>query len=329
VRQVTRLIVVMLLVMGWLALWYSQMPVNVEKAEDISVTIPRNASTAQIAAMLEEKGVIRSSRVFCLYARLHGLDGSMKPGVYKLNTAMPLSDVTEVLTKGLPDRVKITIPEGYTIAQIADLLEQQGIVRRDDFLETLRGPWQLVFLQGVPVYRWGLEGYLYPDTYYLSSQTKAEKIAEMMLNNFGRVIAEHNYIRQAEARGLTLHEAVTIASMVEREARVASERPRIAGVIFNRLKLGMPLQIDATVQYALGETKEKLLIKDLQVDSPYNTYLINGLPPGPIANPGWPSMQAAIQPENHDYLYYVAKPDGTHAFAKSLAGHNANVRKYQ
>lgn len=123
-----------------------------------------------------------------------------------------------------------------------------------------------------------------------------------MLKNFGQVIAEHDYTRQAETRGLTLHEAVTIASMIEREARVASERPRIAGVIFNRLKLGMPLQIDATVQYALGETKEQLLLKDLEVDSPYNTYKINGLPPGPIANPGWPSLQAVIQPENHNFF---------------------------
>jgi UPF0755 protein len=117
--------------------------------------------------------------------------------------------------------------------------------------------------------------------------------------------------------------------MVEREARVESERPRIAGVIFNRLKLGMPLQIDATVQYALGKPKEKLFYRDLEVDSPYNTYKVNGLPPGPIANPGWPSLKAVIEPERNDFLYYVARPDGTHAFARTLSEHNRNVQKYQ
>ncbi len=325
----TKLIAILLLVVGWLALWYSLMPVNEENTEGVAVMVPRDASTAQIAVMLKEQGLIRSARAFSLYARLHGLDGAMKPGTYTLSLSMPVSEIIEVLTKGPPDRLKITIPEGYTVAQIAGLLERQGVIRREDFMQALRGPWQMVFLQGVPVNQWGLEGYLYPDTYFLSTETKADKIVEIMLKNFGLVIAEHDYIQHVEAMGLTLHEAMTIASMVEREALAASERPRIAGVIFNRLKLGMPLQIDATVQYALGETKEKLLLKDLLVDSPYNTYQIEGLPPGPIANPGWPSMLAVIQPESHNYLYYVAKPDGTHAFAETLEAHNENVRKYQ
>ncbi|WP_347487684.1 endolytic transglycosylase MltG [Desulfoscipio sp. XC116] len=321
--------VIFLLLVGGLVMRASLMPVNVKNAADITVAVPQNASTSQIAALLAEKGVIRSAGAFRLYARVQGLDGAMKPGTYQLSTAMPVSGIIEVLLKGPPDRIKITIPEGYTVAQIAGLLQKQGIAGRDVFMQALDRSWQLAFLQEVPVSQWGLEGYLYPDTYFLGSQTGAGEIAEMMLKRFSQVIEEHDYIRQVEARGLTLHEAVTIASMVEREARVDSERPRIAGVIFNRLELGMPLQIDATVQYALGETKEKLLTKDLQVDSPYNTYRVNGLPPGPIANPGWPSMLAVIQPENHNYLYYVAKPDGSHAFSSSLAAHNANIRKYQ
>jgi len=329
-RPFTKLLAVLLvLLLGYLAVRSTLLPVDAQKSAEIAVKIPKNASTAQIGTILKEKGAIRSARSFSLYARLNGLDGAMKPGDYKLNTSMSLSSVIHVLNKGPIDRVKITIPEGYTVAQIADLLEQQGLARQEGFLQALRGPWQLMFLQGVPVSQWGLEGYLFPDTYYLSTQSQPDKIAEMMLKNFGQVIADHDYIAQAEARGLTLHEAVTIASMVEREARVASERSRIAGVIFNRLKLGMPLQIDATVQYALGETKEQLLYKDLDVDSPYNTYKISGLPPGPIANPGWPSLEAAVKPESHNYLYYVAKPDGTHAFAETLAAHNANVAKYQ
>lgn len=321
-------VVLLLLVVG-LAMRAALMPVNEKNAAQIPVVVPQNASTAHIAAILEEQGVIRNARAFCLYARVQGSDGAMKPGAYNLSTAMPVAGIIEVLVKGPPDRIKVTVPEGYTVAQIADLLEEQGIAEGKDFLQALAGQWKLDFLSEVPVSQWGLDGYLYPDTYYLGSQTSVDEIAELMLKRFGQVIAEHDYIRQAQARGLTLHEAVTIASMVEREARVASERSRIAGVIYNRMNLGMPLQIDATVQYALGETKEKLLYKDLQVDSPYNTYKINGLPPGPIANPGWPSLLAAVQPEEHNYLYYVARPDGSHAFASTLAVHNDNIRKYQ
>lgn len=127
------LLILMLLMLGWLALWYTLMPTGEENTASVSITVPPNATTAQIAAVLEEKGVVRSARAFSLYARLHGLDGAMKPGVYKLSTAMPLSDVTEMLTKGLPDKVKVTIPEGYTVAQIANLLARQGVTRREDF----------------------------------------------------------------------------------------------------------------------------------------------------------------------------------------------------
>lgn len=328
-RLLTWLIVLLLMVVGCLAMWHSLTPVNTANTAGVAVVVPQHASTGQIAALLQEQGLIRSARTFSLYARLQGQDGAMKPGEYTLSAAMPVSEMIGLLTKGTGERIKITVPEGFTVNQIAALLEQQGITGQDAFRQSLLGPWQMAFLAGVPVNQWGLEGYLYPDTYFLSSATKADKIVEIMLKNFGRVIEEHDYIRRAEARGLTLHEAMTIASMVEREAQLESERPRIAGVIFNRLQQGMPLQIDATVQYALGETKEKLLYKDLQIDSPYNTYRIDGLPPGPIANPGWSSMLAVIQPESHNYLYYVAKPDGSHAFAVTLAEHNENVRQYQ
>jgi UPF0755 protein len=149
-----------------------------------------------------------------------------------------------------------------------------------------------------------------------------------MLRRFDQKMKEMDYYRKVEAAGLTLHEAVIIASMVEREARVDRERPVIAGVIFNRLQRDMPLQIDATVQYALGSQRAKLYYRDLEINSPYNTYLIKGLPPGPIACPGESSLLAAVEPVKTSYLYYVARPDGTHAFARTLDEHNANKRKY-
>jgi len=184
-------------------------------------------------------------------------------------------------------------------------------------------------LKELPAKKNNLEGYLFPDTYYPGSDSGPDKIVQMMLQNFEQVMERNDYISKARSKGLNLNEAVTVASMVEREARVESERPIIAGVIYNRLKAGMPLQIDATVQYALGKQKEKLLYKDLEINSPYNTYKISGLPPGPIANPGWPSLKAAIEPEKNNYLYYCAKPDGSHAFSRTLAEHNRNVQRYQ
>lgn len=313
----------------WLVVRVSLMPVNAANNVEVPVTVPQNASTARIAGLLAEKGVIRSALAFRLYARVNGLDGDLKPGSYQLSSAMSVSEILQKLVKGPPDRVKITVPEGYTVEQIAGLLEEKGVTTREKFLQAVSRRWEYSFLDNAVFDRWGLDGYLYPDTYYLGTNTGAEKIVAMMLQKFEQVITEHDYARWAAARGLTLHEAVTIASMVEREARVDSERVRIAGVIFNRLRLGMPLQIDATVRYALSKPKEKLLYKDLEVDSPYNTYKTSGLPPGPIANPGWPSMQAVIEPEENDYLYYVAKPDGTHAFARTLAGHNRNIEKYR
>ena len=323
------IVLVLLLVLVWQVLRHLMSPVDVVNSADIFITIPPNSSTGQIAEILEESSVIRNATVFAWYARLQKLDSSMKPGVYLLNNGMSLSQVAKALSEGKTEKIIVTIPEGYTIAQITDLLVQRSDVQREDFTDALDNPWQFAFLAEAPVSQWGLEGYLFPDTYYFDASVSAHDAVEIMLSNFQGVINEHDYLAQVEAQGLTLHQALTIASMIEREAMVAEERPKIAGVIFNRLEIGMQLQIDATVQYALGENKEILLYRDLEIDSPYNTYRINGLPPGPIANPGWSSMEAVVHPETHDYLYYVAKPDGSHAFSKTYAEHNANIRKYQ
>ncbi len=305
------------------------LPVHDSGGEAVTVVVPKNASTAQIARLLEDQGIIKNDLAFRVYARWRQVDEKLKPGTYELHTAMSVPDILRKLVEGPPDRIRITVPEGYTVAQIAELLERKGVAGREEFLQSTRQHWDFPFLRDVPADTCGLEGYLYPDTYYVGSGTKPDKIVAMMLQKFGQVIEEHDYVRRAAERGLSLHQAVTIASMVEREARVEGERPRIAGVIFNRLRLGMPLQIDATVQYALGQPKEQLLYRDLEIDSPYNTYKITGLPPGPIANPGWSSLRAVVEPEQNDYLYYVAKPGGTHAFARTLSEHNANKRKYQ
>lgn len=324
------ILLILVVLAGYLELRAQLAPVDQDRAEQqVTLEVPRNATTAQIAGLLEQEGLVRSAMVFRLYARYRGVDGQFKPGTYVLNPAMSPDAITAELVRGPDEIIRITIPEGYTVAQIAGLLDEKGIAEQEEFLGLTDGEWDYPYLKEIPADHNRLEGYLFPDTYHLGPESGPDKLIRMMLDRFNSVIEENNYVERAAERGLTLHEAVTFASMVEREARVAGERALIAGVIYNRLEMGMPLQIDATIQYVLDQPREVLLYKDLEVDSPYNTYKHTGLPPGPIACPGWPSLQAVIEPEDTDYLYYVAKPDGSHAFARTLDEHNRNIRQYQ
>lgn len=304
-------------------------PVASGQGRSVNITVPRSASSSNIGRILHEQGLVHSAWFFNLYTRLKGVDGKLKAGRYTFSTAQSLPEIVNELVKG-PDEGRVfTIPEGFNLKQIAELLEREGLVTRQDFLAAAaEDRFDYPFLRGLPPGPNRLEGYLFPDTYRVGSYTRAHEVIDLMLSRFDRKLKEMDYYRKVKAAGLTLHQAVIIASMVEREARVDRERPLIAGVIFNRLKRDMPLQIDATVQYALGSHRAKLYYKDLEVDSPYNTYLIRGLPPGPIACPGEASLLAAVQPVKTSYLYYVARPDGTHAFASTLDEHNANKRRY-
>lgn len=320
-------LVILALVFG-ISLFYPPSPPGMGRTT--SVVIPRMSSSEAIGLLLKEKGLVRSARAFSLYARLRGVDGKLKAGRYTLTTSQSLPELVDRLVKGGTEVKVVTIPEGYTVNQIADLLEREGLVSRQEFLVAAAAEdFPYPFIKNLPPGPNRLEGYLFPDTYYLECNQTPKEIIEVMLSRFAQKIKELDYNRKAEEAGLTLHQAVTIASMVEREAKVDEERPIIAGVIFNRLKLGMPLQVDATVQYALGTHRAKLYYRDLGVNSPYNTYLFRGLPPGPIACPGEASLLAAVRPAPTDYLYYVARPDGTHAFARTLEEHNANKKKYQ
>ena len=296
----------------------------------ITVNIPENASSREVGKILHEKGLIRSSLVFSLYTRLKEVDKQLKAGEYSLQPFLSVPEIILQLIKGQPDIIKITIPEGYTIQQIAGLLAEKGVIHQESFLQDVeQGCFNYPFPADLPAVPRRMEGYLFPDTYYLSKNISEHEIIELMLKRFFQEIESLNYVQQARQIGLTLHEALIIASLVEKEAKVDEERPVIAGVILNRLRMGMPLQVDATVQYALGNYRPKLYYKDLEVDSPYNTYKITGLPPSPIASPGSASLLAVVKPENNDYLYYVAKPDGTHAFARTLDEHNANKLEFQ
>ncbi|GAB6274680.1 MAG: endolytic transglycosylase MltG [Peptococcaceae bacterium] len=294
----------------------------------ITVIIPPRASSAAVGKILYEHGLVRAPLVFQVYSRLKGVDGKLKTGRYYFSLKQGVPEITAQLVKG-PDAVVFTIPEGFTVYQIADLLDRRGLVEKEAFLKAAAAAnFNYSFLTYLPLSWRRLEGYLFPDTYRVNHGTSAQKIIEMMLDRFNRTVKKLNYEKQARQAGLTLHQAVIIASLVEREAKKEDERPLIAGVIMNRLQKRMPLQVDATVQYALGSQRAKLYYKDLQVDSPYNTYKIPGLPPGPIACPGESSLLAAVKPSPTSYLYYVAKPDGSHAFASTLAAHNINRKRY-
>lgn len=294
------------------------------------IEIPLNYSTAHIAALLEAEGIINNALFFRLYARYRGYDQQLQAGRYTLSTVMSMEDILQELRRGVVYREanRFTIPEGFTLLQIAARLHANALVDKDLFLEACRAyeNEEFDFLQDIPAgVNYRLEGYLFPDTYEVYPGATAEEIITVMLRRFHAVCNEE-YRLKAGQLGLTLHEAVTIASLVEKEARVEEEQPLVAAVFHNRLKSKEMtlLQSCATVQYALGEIKTYLTNKDLEIDSPYNTYIYPNLPPGPIAAAGENALLAAINPAPVTYLYFVSREDGSgyHYFSNTLQEHN-------
>lgn len=327
-RKTPRLLSIMmvLLVLGGIgaAAWWRWAGRPVQSAKrTVRIRVPRGATPASVGALLEANGVIRSGRAFALRARQTLTPGkSILPGVYDVSPSESPARLLERLIQGDVATVRVTFPEGFTAAQVAKRLARRGLAEEQAFLELVTRQGSTLRASFRPPAN--LEGYLFPDTYAFPVGADERAIAQQMLANFDRRVArgKEDALRQ---RDESLAEIVIIASLVEREARVAQDRARIAGVIYNRLERGMPLQIDATVQYARGAHKARLLYRDLEIDSPYNTYRINGLPPGPICNPGMASITAALSPESSDYLYYVARADGSHVFGRTLAEHNRNI----
>lgn len=299
--------------------------------------VERGETAASIAERLEREGLIKSALAFRLRARTEGVDVRFEAGEYELSPSMRPSEIMVRLQQGHFPSQQVTIPEGYRIAQMADAVEVQRPGARAEFLLAVANARPEGPLFADRPSSGGLEGYLFPDTYQLDRDTSVVKLVETMLRTFAARVTPDT-VRLARERSLDIHQLVTLASIVEREAVVPSERATIAGVFLNRLKRNMPLQADPTVQFALRPGNEPapdglywkrvLTATDLKVDSPYNTYVRRGLPPGPICSPGLAAIQAVVAAPTSDFLYFVAKPDGTHAFAKTLAEHNQNVAKY-
>lgn len=285
------------------------------------VTVEHGATVLEVGEELERRGVIRSAPLF----RWIGRESTLKPGVYDFRPTETPAGILRRLVKGDIATVRVTFPEGFTLQRIAARLVRDGMIEKpDNFLQlvTERGD---SLKAGFPLPK-NLEGYLFPDTYRFPVGIHEKEIAQEMLSNFERRVVD-GLGDELKKSGRSLAEVVNVAAMVEKEAAVDEDRPLIAGVIYNRLKKGMRLQIDATVQYARGKHEKRLLYSHLEVDSPYNTYKHAGLPPGPICNPGQPSIEAAITPKPSDYLFYVYAQDGTkrHLFAPTYAEHLKNV----
>ncbi len=296
------------------------------------VTIEEGSSTAQIADTLQEEEIIDGTTSYKILSKLWRYDGKYKSGQYSLSPSMSKSDIAKTIISGISAGTMVTIPEGYTINEVADTLAEQGLVDRDDFIETLHSDVfdaQFPFLQDAQKGNNHLEGYLTPETYSIPKDATSEEIITMMLSQFDSIFTEEDK-KKAEELGYTPNEIVIIASLIEREAQVDEDRATIASVIYNRLDKGMKLQIDATIQYVLGGHKETVTIADTKMDSPYNTYLNDGLPPGPICSPGRESIEAALNPEKTDYLYYVVseKLDGTHNFSTNYEDFQKDVQAY-
>jgi UPF0755 protein len=310
-----------ILAAGWLFLLLA-LPVG--KGPQQGVIIGKDASLRYVAHSLKQKGLIRSEIAFRLAA--HRRWKQVRQGEYLLSPSMNALDIMGRLAGGHVYAHWVTVPEGFTISQIADLLAERGIASRDEFLAAATAGRMLA--SDFPLRAGSLEGYLFPDTYRLLPGPEASQIlVAHMVARFDEVVWKGLLQGRPPQGGLTLHELVILASLVEGEAKKEQERGLIAGVLMNRLSRGMKLQCDATVQYALGQRKPRLMNADLQVVSPYNTYLHEGLPPGPINNPGLASIRAAMHPQQTDFLYYVARPDGGHIFSRTLDQHNASIMR--
>ncbi|MBZ4688048.1 MAG: aminodeoxychorismate lyase [Clostridiales bacterium] len=297
-------------------------------AGDVTVVISANSTTADIAELLYKEGIIRNSYFFRVYARISRLDRDLKAGNYVLSPAHSLPEIVDKLSKGSVTLRSFTIPEGYTVKQIAERLAEEGFINKGRFLDLAEnGEFDFPYSESLSEGENRLEGFLFPDTYKIPDYYTEEQIIQLMLDRFTEVY-NNSIKKKAEDMGMSVKETVTLASIIEREVQDPSEREIVSGVFHNRLKIEMPLQSCATVQYILGETKEVLLNEDIEKPSPYNTYLHPGLPPGPIASPGKASLLAAVSPADVEYLYFVSKGDGTHHFSTTLKEHNAAKKKY-
>lgn len=299
-------------------------------SQSVEIIVSKGDSLNSVAEDLYQKKAIRSR----LWFRYNGKDiaSGIKPGTYTIEPNTDIETMYEIIQRGEKETgIKVTFPEGFILYQFAQKVEEEGLGTAEDFIKASN---EYFISKGYDFNTdnlyFNLEGYLFPDTYYFTKEQSVDDIVGL-LNKTMESIFDDEYTKRVEELGMTKHEILTLASLIEREAYNDEERAKISGVIYNRLKQNMLLQIDATVIYGLGEGREhmtRVLYEDLKKDNPFNTYKNLGLPPGPIASPGKRSIEAALYPEEHDYLFYVMGENG-HVFAKTYDEHLKNVNKYR
>jgi UPF0755 protein len=294
-------------------------------ADPAVFVVPEGATLRRVARSLEGAGLVRSARVFEALARWEGAGNALRSGEYELRASDPPASILEALREGRVKMWEVSIPEGLTAVEIAARVEQAGLAKADAFLAVVHDP---ASPARYGVEGPGLEGYLFPETYHLAKGLAAEEVVGALLSQFRAAFAECE--PALRARGLSMRQAVTLASLVEKETGAPHERPLIAGVFLNRLRLGMRLETDPSVIYGIASFDGNLTRAHLEdASNPYNTYRIPALPPGPIANPGADALRAVARPAETDSLYFVSRNDGTHAFSRTYAEHVGNVRRYQ
>ncbi|MBU5484947.1 endolytic transglycosylase MltG [Clostridium sp. MSJ-11] len=284
------------------------------QGKEVEILVNKGDSLYKVLDTLKDEGEIKNLLFIKAYIKQNKLDTNIKPGDYVIDSDVTLENLILDLNKGLYNKnlVNVTIPEGYDISKIGDVLEEKGIISKEDFIKGIEAYPLPKYIKEKGNRKYAMEGYLFPDTYMLAKDMKAEDIIDIMHNRFNKALNELR--KDYRIDDDKIDTIITVASMVEKEAEVDSERGKVASVFYNRMNKNMKMQSCATVLYALGEHREKLYNKDLQVKSPYNTYIVEGFPPGPIASPGMSSIEAALKPEKTNYLFFVSYNDGTHFF---------------
>ncbi len=316
----------LLIALGIAGFWFYQQTRPLSSAFQPQLVRLREPIDADaLSQRLFERKLIRNPNLLAWQLRRKG-KAQIAAGDYEFSPSQSMFEIADILIHERFTRNWVTIPEGWTIARIAERLSERGVADKDEFLQLCQQPQRFKDVDMPLPENLHLEGYLFPSTYRLPPGTGAEQAIRTMLQTTRQQV----YLRYKDAmeqRGLSFHELLTIASMIEKEVLHDDERPRVASVIYNRLRINMPLQIDATVLYGMGYWKERVLYKDLRHPSPYNTYLNRGLPPGPIANPGLASIRAALEPEQTEYLFYVAQANGYHRFSRTYEEHLRAIRQ--
>ena len=295
-----------------------------ERGVPVYFTVRPGMSVSEIGKELYERGIIDSEMKFWWTAKLNGFENKVKSGTFAMQTGMTPRDALEILVYGNTVTIRFTIPEGFSVRDIAQRLDDEGLVKADAFISLAKTYRPYPYVEEHENVRYAAEGFLFPDTYEINGEFDAARIMQMMAENFDRRLTKEMRDRAREM-DLSIYELVTLASLVEKEAYHEEDRPIIAQIFLKRLRLGMPLQADPTVQYLLDAPKEDLLYRDTEIESPYNTYQNVGLPPGPIASPGTASLTAVLHPADTNYLYFVADRNGNNYYATNYADHLALV----